>query len=123
MHKYLNHEEHSLANLVNYVTSYRPNQFVFSGFVPSPSTYFGVYFEGKHYLPVFLSTEEIPVAIADEEEREEYKIAEGCLWVAMFYGNDNCSYIKRFLSEKHMKKWFKELTVLSQDDSWIFYNS
>lgn len=124
MHKGLSDD---LMNLVNYMSSpfYGHNRYtyVFAGFVPLRNDYFGLYKDGVHYVAVHLSTEPVRKVVSDEDEREAKMIQSGKSWIAIFYGSDNTSFIKRFDSRKRMLKWFESVTELKRDDSWLYYNS
>ena len=122
-HKFLNPEKHHILNMINYMTDYRKDKFTFEGFIPAPEDYSGILVEGVNYLAVHLSQEPIRCAVSDDETKESKFIQSGKSWVAMFYGSDNCSYIKRFDNKERMYKWFNKTQELHQDDSWCWYNS
>lgn len=122
-HKYLDGDKYPLMNLINYMTDYNKKDFVFEGFIPTINNFSGIDIEGINYLAVHLSTTPVRKVISDDHVKEERYILSGKSWVAILYGSDNCSYVKRFDNKERMYKWFKNLKSLSQDDSWCWYNS
>ena len=120
MHKYVDNQ---IMNMVNYMSDYRSKDFTFKGFIPAPDTYFGMSIGDENFVAVHLSKTPIKKLISDDKVKERKFIQSGKSWVAMLYGSDNTSYIKRFDSEDRMNKWWSKLKELRQEDSWCFYNS
>ena len=125
MHKFIKGEEHSIINLVNYMSDPFPpyGEFMFRGFVPLQGQYFGLHHKGVDFAAVHLSTVPVKRVRSDECDREEKMIQSGKRWLALFYGSDNTSYMKRFDSKERMEKWFNKTEKLVWDNSWLFYNS
>ena len=122
-HKYLDNDKHGTANMINYMSSQFIEGFTFAGFIPLIDGYFGAHLDGKEYCAVHLSTKTFRKTLSDSVDKERQYILSGKSWVAVLYGNDNSSFMKRFDSEVRMHNWFNKLTELSQDDSWLWYNS
>lgn len=122
-HKYLDYNKHNLINTINYMSSQFKDGFTFAGFIPLVDDYFGVTVDGVCYTAVHLSIKPFRNVLSDNEDKERKHIESGKSWIALLYGSDNSSFMKRFDSEQRMHKWFDKLTELRQDESWLWYNS
>lgn len=122
-HKLLSGKEDTLINTINYMSSQFPPNFIFFGFMPLKDEYFGVSIGDRCYTAVHISSEPIGRVRSDEEDKEYKQIQSGKKWLAVFYGSDNSSCMKRFDTKERMIKWLHDKEELVRDNTWLWYNS
>lgn len=117
------HIEHELFNTINYMSAQFLPEFTFFGFIPVKDEYFGVMAGDVHLAAIHISDTTVNKVMSDDEAKEEKQLRNGKRWLAVIYGSDNSSFMKRFDSKERMLKWLYKSNELTRDDSWLWYNS
>jgi hypothetical protein len=85
---------------------------------------FGIELNGRNYTSVFYCPDENTEIQSDDYEKEHDLISlADAKYICLFYGSDNTSYMKRFLTKEDMHKFLDELEEVCESDLQLYYNS
>jgi hypothetical protein len=119
MHKFY---EDTILNYINYMSK-QFRDYTFYGFMKTEET-IGCVINGNPVVAVHISSYEKSELESDDDVVTEQKmIDEGFLFVAVIYGIDNCSYMKRFKSKQLAVDWMYNTEFYETTDDCLFYNS